>query len=88
MSDRWSMTLTDLRVAYSEVIQLYLSAMRGDEHMLDHKLQAARMAQTAIDSYLKLINITELQAELEQTQRLIGQWRSTLPGPFEDEGDR
>jgi hypothetical protein len=81
----WSMSLNDVRVAFSELIQFYLQSMRDRERQSDHKLQAARLAQQALNDYLTLLNLTEIQAEIEQTQRLLGHWRSTLPGPFEDD---
>jgi hypothetical protein len=37
---------------------------------------------------LRLLNVTEVQKEVEQTQRIMGHMRSDLPNPFEDEGDR
>jgi hypothetical protein len=64
---------------------LSLSAMRGQERVLDHKLAAAQLAQAVMDSYLKLLNVTEIQREIEQTQRLLGQWRGTLPDLFDDD---
>jgi hypothetical protein len=88
MGDKWSMTLADVRTAYSEIIGIYLDSMRHHERPRDHVLEAARMAQTALDSYVKILNLTEVQKEIEQTQRLLGQWRGTLPEPFEDDEDR
>jgi hypothetical protein len=85
MSDKWSMTLADVRVAYSEIVMLYLVAMRHHERQQDHKMEAARMAQTALDSYVKILNITEVQKELEQTQRILGRLRSDLPDVFDDD---
>ena len=85
MSDKWSMTLADVRAAYSEIIWLYLDNMRLYERPRDHVLEAARMAQTALDSYVKILNITEVQKELEQTQRILGRLRSDLPDVFDDD---
>jgi hypothetical protein len=79
------MTLADVRAAYSEIISLYLAAMRHHERLHDHKLQAAQMAQRALDSYVKIINVTEIQAEIEQTQRLLASWQNSVPDPFEDD---
>jgi hypothetical protein len=88
MGDKWSLTLADTRAAYSEIIQFYLEAMRDRERQSDHKLQAAQMAQRALDSYVKILNLTAIQAEIEQTQKLLASWRNSVPDPFEDEGDR
>jgi hypothetical protein len=60
----WSMTLADVRVAYSEIIGVYLAAMRHYERPHDHKMEAARLAQAALDGYVKLLNVTEIQAEI------------------------
>jgi hypothetical protein len=85
MSDKWSMTLADVRATYSEIVMLYLGAMRHHERQQDHKMEAARMAQTALDNYVKILNLTEVQRELEQTQRLLGRMRSDLPDIFDDD---
>jgi hypothetical protein len=34
---------------------------------------------------VKLLEVTDQALEIEQLQRMLGQWRSTLPRPFEDE---
>ena len=62
--------------------------MRTPGSVTDHQLAAARLAQAGLSEYLRPLNITEVQAELEQMQRLLGQWRSSLPHPFEDDADR
>jgi hypothetical protein len=85
MSETGPMTLADVRSAFSELIAFYLQAMRHHERPSDHKLQAARLAQEALNDYLRFLNITEVQKEIEQTQRLLGQWRGTLPDPFDDD---
>jgi hypothetical protein len=88
MSDKWSMTLADVRVAFSELVQFYLQAMRSHERLQDHKLEAARLAQAALNDYLRLLNVTEIQTEIEQTQKLLASWRNSVPDPFEgDEGE-
>jgi hypothetical protein len=62
--------------------------MRSHERLQDHKLEAARLAQQALNDYLRLLNVTEIQVELEQTQRILGHMRSDLPDIFdEDERD-
>jgi hypothetical protein len=61
--------------------------MRTPGSVTDHQL-AARLAQAGLSEYLRPLNITEVQAELEQPQRLLGQWRSSLPHPLEDDADR
>jgi hypothetical protein len=89
MMDTGPLTLNDVRVAFSELIQFYLLSMRDRERPSDHKLQAAQLAQRALNDYLKLLNLTEIQAEIEQTQRLLASWRNSVPDePFEDERDR
>ncbi len=88
VTDRASLTLADVRAALSEVIAVYLSAMRSPSRPLEHQLQAAQMAQQALNDYLQLLNVTELQAEVEQTQRIVGRLRSDLPDPFDEGEDR
>jgi hypothetical protein len=79
------LTLGDVRIAFSELIQFYLQCMRDRERPSDHKLQAASMVQEALNDYLKLLSLTEIQAEIEQTQRLLASWRNSVPDPFEDD---
>jgi hypothetical protein len=88
VTNRASLTLADVRAAFSEIISVYLSGMRSTTRLLDHQLEAARLAQQALNDYLQLLNITEVQAEVEQTQRIVGHMRSNLPDVFEDEEDR
>jgi hypothetical protein len=85
MSDTWSLTLADVRSAFSELIEFYLQAMRSHERMLDHKLQAARLAQQALNDYLGLLNVSEVQMEIEQLHKIVGGWRSDLPRPFDED---
>jgi hypothetical protein len=88
IGDQWSLTLTDVRSVFSEVIGIYVAAMRDPSNGYEHRLAAARLAQQALNDYLRLLNVTEVQKEVEQTQRIMGHMRSDLPNPFEDEGDR
>jgi hypothetical protein len=47
-----------------------------------------RLAQAALNDYLQLLNVTEVQRELEQTQKLLASWRDSVPDPFEgNEGE-
>jgi hypothetical protein len=59
--------------------------MRARERPLDYQLEAARLTQAALNDYLQLLNLTEVQAEIEQTQRILGRMRSDLPDPFDDD---
>jgi hypothetical protein len=71
MADLWSMTLADVRSAFSEVIVVYLTAMQDTTHGIEHRLAAAKLAQQELNDYLKLLSQTELEVELRQMQRLL-----------------
>jgi hypothetical protein len=85
IGDQWSLTLPDVRAVFSEVIGIYVAAMRDPTNGYEHRLAAARLAQQALNDYLRLLNVTEVQKEVEQTQRIVGKMRSDLPNPFEDD---
>jgi hypothetical protein len=65
-----------------------MEALRHHERLHDHKLQAAQLAQQALNDYLRLLNITEVQAEIEQTQKLLASWRNSLPPACGEDDDR
>jgi hypothetical protein len=83
MSDLWSMTLADVRVAFSEVIDVYLSLMRDKGARFDDRISAARLAQQALNDYLRLLSSTEIEVELRQMQTLLA-GRRPEPRPYED----
>jgi hypothetical protein len=83
MSDLWSMTLADVRVAFSEVIDVYLSLMRDKGARFDDRISTARLAQQALNDYLRLLSSTEIEVELRQMQTLLA-GRRPEPRPYED----
>jgi len=85
MEDLSSLTLSDVRHHLSTIILFYVEAMGEKSRGTEYRLGMAQVAEAALHRYLKLLSATEIVAELEQTQRLIGQWRSNLPQPFPDE---
>jgi hypothetical protein len=84
MDDRSCLELADIRHYLSQVILLYVSAMEEKDRGMEHRLQAAHLAEAALHRYLHLLHTTDLQAEIEQFQRILGSWRSSLPKPFDD----
>jgi hypothetical protein len=46
---------------------------------------AAKLAQQALNDYLRLLNLAEIQLEIEQTQKLLASWRNSLPHECEDD---
>ena len=80
--------MTDVRAAFSELIAFYRQALHGHEPPRDFKLHAAQLLQHALNDYLRLLNVTEIQQEIEQTQRIVAEWRGGLPGPFDGDDER
>jgi hypothetical protein len=84
MNDLSSLELRHIRAYLSEIIELYMVAMRDKSSHMAGRLHAAQLAEKTLFNYLKLIDAAELEAELAQLRRIIADWRSTLPQPFED----
>jgi hypothetical protein len=84
MDDLSCLELADVRHYLSQIIHLYVSAMEEKDRGIEHRLSCAQLAEAALHRYLLLLNETDTQREIAQMQRLIGQWRSTLPKPFDD----
>jgi hypothetical protein len=85
MSDKSSLMLSDVLSRYTEVIEFFLQTMRCRERPHDHQMEAAQRGLRALDSYVGVLNVAEIQRELEQTRQQLAAWRNSVPDePFED----
>jgi hypothetical protein len=84
MEDLTSLDLRHVRAYLTEVIAIYMESARDRSRGPDARLHAAQLAEKALFGYLKLIEQAEIVSELEQFQRILGSWRSSLPKLFED----
>jgi hypothetical protein len=82
----WSMTLADVRVAFTEIVQLYLQGMRDRERMADHKLQAARLAQQALNDYLDSCASPRSKKKLRKRRKFWGTCGAICPTPSRTRG--
>ena len=77
MVDKSCLELSDIRRLMSEIIMCYMEGVRDKSAGSDARQRAARLAESALCNYLKIINTTEVERELAQLQR------SDWPKPFE-----
>jgi hypothetical protein len=82
--DLSSLDLRHVRAFLFQIIGIYMESARDRSRGPDARLQAAQLAEKALFGYLKLIEQAEFVSELEQFQRILGSWRSSLPKLFED----
>jgi hypothetical protein len=74
MDDRSCLELSDIRHLLSQVIAIYVQAM-NHARGLEAKLAAAQLAEGTLHRYLRLLTATDLEVELRQMQRIIGDMR-------------
>jgi hypothetical protein len=80
--------ITDVLVGYAELVLFYREILHGNESPIPFKVEAAQRMQSVLDASVHALRLVQLEAGLEQTQRIVGHMRSDLPDPFDDEEDR
>jgi hypothetical protein len=88
MTSDGPVTLHDVLLGYAELVRFYQSILHGNESPLPFKVEAAHALQSVLDASLRALRVAELEAEIRQTQKIVGRMRSDLPDVFEDGEDR